>query len=269
MATNGGSASDYREFAPPPSLANYLLCTWQQSTSAKTVPHHHLVLPDGCIDIVWVHDRPPFIAGPATRPEIATLPERSLIFGARLRPGLAPSLLGVPADELLNLDVPLSQVSPHLANGLHEAVTEERSIAGRLQAIERLLTAGLPQAKPADVLVLAAIRWLANHPDGSVDQLSRSLGISSRQLHRRFCTAVGYGPKTLQGILRFQRLLTLAHTQPRSLLDLALEAGYADQPHMTREVTRLAGRTPSALLARAESALIMSDLFKTEAFALD
>jgi AraC-like DNA-binding protein len=57
--------------------------------------------------------------------------------------------------------------------------------------------------------------------------------------------AVGYGPKTLARILRFRRLQALA---PAPLAELALDAGYADQAHMTAEVTRLAGVPPVRFL---------------------
>jgi AraC-like DNA-binding protein len=74
------------------------------------------------------------------------------------------------------------------------------------------------------------------------------LGVSERQLRRRFEDAVGYGPKTLARVLRFQRFLALA-AGGGDLARLALSAGYADQAHLTRECRRLAGRTPVALLA--------------------
>jgi AraC-like DNA-binding protein len=76
--------------------------------------------------------------------------------------------------------------------------------------------------------------------------------LSDRQLRRRFEAAVGYGPKTFQRIVRFQRWLDLTRSTPaeqRRLTDLAAEAGYADQSHLTREVSRLAGQPPAALLA--------------------
>lgn len=78
------------------------------------------------------------------------------------------------------------------------------------------------------------------------------LGISERQLRRRFHAAVGYGPKILARVLRFQRLLVLASRRGAArgeLARLALDAGYADQAHMTAEVTRLAGDPPARLLA--------------------
>ena len=46
-------------------------------------------------------------------------------------------------------------------------------------------------------------------------------------------------------MLRFRRFLALAD---RDLARAALDAGYADQAHLTRECTRLAGTPPAALL---------------------
>ena len=79
-------------------------------------------------------------------------------------------------------------------------------------------------------------------------ELGEGLGISERQLRRRFAEAVGYGPKTLARVLRFQRFLGLAEAGG-DLAGLAFAAGYADQAHLTRECVRLSGRTPAVLLA--------------------
>ncbi|WP_449064683.1 helix-turn-helix domain-containing protein [Planomonospora algeriensis] len=52
--------------------------------------------------------------------------------------------------------------------------------------------------------------------------------------------AFGYGPKTLQRVVRFQRALRLAG-RGTGLAEVALASGYADQSHMSNEVRRLAG----------------------------
>jgi AraC-like DNA-binding protein len=58
------------------------------------------------------------------------------------------------------------------------------------------------------------------------------------------------GPKTFQRIGRLQRFLELAAAAPgRGLAELAAEAGYADQPHLSREARALAGLTATELLA--------------------
>src|SRR5256885_10995005 len=83
-----------------------------------------------------------------------------------------------------------------------------------------------------------------------VSELARSLGLGERQLLRRFNRAVGYGPRTLARVARFQRFLALAEADPAAdLAWLAADAGYADQPHLTRECRRLSGRTPRELIA--------------------
>ena len=79
----------------------------------------------------------------------------------------------------------------------------------------------------------------------SASGASCGVGVSGRQLQRRVCDAAGYGPKTLARVLRFRRLQALA---PAPLAELALDAGYADQAHMTAEVTRLAGISPVRFL---------------------
>jgi AraC-like DNA-binding protein len=74
------------------------------------------------------------------------------------------------------------------------------------------------------------------------------LGMSERTLRRRFEAAFGYGPKTLDRILRFQRFLTSRHgLEARTTAHRAAAAGYADQSHLVRECRRLALCTPGQL----------------------
>ncbi|MGH9678551.1 MAG: helix-turn-helix domain-containing protein [Candidatus Acidiferrales bacterium] len=91
------------------------------------------------------------------------------------------------------------------------------------------------------------------------------MGVSSRQLQRRFTAAVGYGPKLFRSVLRFQRLLKHSGRTgpPRNLVGLSADAGYADQVHMTREVQRFSGSPPTQLLRSTESTLLLSELLKT------
>ncbi|HEY3687748.1 MAG TPA: helix-turn-helix transcriptional regulator [Streptosporangiaceae bacterium] len=67
------------------------------------------------------------------------------------------------------------------------------------------------------------------------------LGLSERQLRRRCLTAFGYGPKTLQRVVRFQRALRAAREPGADLAGVAYRFGYADQAHLSRDVRALAG----------------------------
>lgn len=268
-------ASRYHELLPPPSLRRHLVCTWSQTVSSGAGTYAQRVLPDGCVDIVWIGASPAIVAGPATRLVIVPVPPRTTIVGVRFRPGWCPPGLGVPASELCDREVGLAELWGRAADQLSEQVAAGRTVPARLAAIERALASRWAGHPPGDPLVTAAVAWLAHHPGQPVHRLARDLGVSSRHLQRRFVTAVGYGPKTFQRIARFQHLLALGRSrgahlpcpgqpgQPRALGALALAAGYADQAHMTRDVRALAGTTPAALLGRSASTLEMSELFKT------
>jgi AraC-like DNA-binding protein len=257
------AASDYREFPVRPDLSPHFLCFWTQSITGQSAYIHH-VLPDACVDIVLVDDNEPQIVGPWINSFVAQFPAGTTIVGARFHPGLAPDLLGFPASELLNQSVPLAALCGQRQSDSFARVTDASTLTARRLALGDILAACSGRATPRDPTITASLHWLARNPHGRIDLLSQSLGISSRQLQRRFAAAVGYGPKMFQSVLRFQRLLHFAdnHT-PQSLADLAARAGYSDQSHMTREVQRFAGCTPTALLPSGGCTLRMSDLFKT------
>jgi AraC-like DNA-binding protein len=215
----------YRERPHP---APHLACLWVRD--AEPERRRHRVLPDACVDVVWTGERL-VVAGPATGPVLSDLPAEALAFGVRFGAGAAAAGLGLPASALLDLTVPAEDVWGAAGDRLAQRVAAD----------------GLP--------ALAA----AFAGDGGVDSAVRAAlagrphGLGERHLRRRFATAVGYGPGTLRRVLRFQRFLALARAGPRQggLARLALDAGYADQAHLTRECGRLAGLPPAALLATA------------------
>jgi AraC-like DNA-binding protein len=205
----------YREL---PQRDELIACLWTNDGGPRT----HRILPDACVDIVSRDDRL-FVAGPATEAHITTV--RGTTFGVRFRIGAAGAALGLPAAELRDLTVPLEDVWGAAANAIEATNARELADAVRRRG-------------EADPLVRAAATGTPR----------RALGIGDRQLRRRFLDAVGYGPKTLERIQRFQRFLALATTGD-DLARLALDAGYADQAHLTRECARLSGLPPAALLA--------------------
>lgn len=167
-------------------------------------------------------------------PPPAAVADPVLCLWEQLRPGWTAAVLGVPAIHLRDVHVPFSD--------LH----------------------GSPAARApaADPVVLAALRVIGREPGRPVAGVAAALGVSSRHLHRRFCAAVGYGPKLFRRVLRLQRLLAAASgkVEIRPLGALAADLGYADQAHLCRDVRVLAGHAPRDLVGRRASTLAMSDL---------
>lgn len=258
-----GPVSNYREIAPPPALARYLVCLWWQRIDGIGREHVQEVLPDGCADIVRIGDERLIVAGPATIPVRVPLPAGTEVVGARLRPGFVPALLRVAADELRNHDTPLVDLWGTAGDRLGERLGAQPDLAARLKVFGHDLVERFVAAEAADPVVTTIANWLGRNPAGRIRDAAERAGISERHLQRRFSVAVGYGPKTFQRIVRFQRALADA-TAGDGLAGLAARAGYADQAHMSREIRRLSGQPAAALLARTGSTLGLSDLFKTD-----
>jgi len=160
--------------------------------------------------------------------------------------------------------VPLGDVWGSAESARFARIADEPSLSARRSAMEAALLGRVANAGPVDKATRAAIQWIARHPHGRVEQLSQWLGLSSRQIQRRFTMAVGYGPKLFKSVLRFQRLLNLAARAGIrwNLAQFAADADYADQSHMTREVQRFSGNPPSMLLQSPRCALRLSGLIQ-------
>ncbi len=235
-------AAGYREWSPPAHLRRAIACFWV-SVAAPDRPSVTAVLPDGCTDLIWQSGRGAFVAGPDTGPAPAEMPPGTILVGARFWPGAGGPALGLPLAELRDQRVDVADILPRLASLLPAGL-----LPGCAVKTVTGLSADLVTAAPPDKLVVTATRLLASRRAG-VAELGRALAVSDRQLRRRFDQSVGYGPKTMQRVLRFRQVIghLMAAPQSADLACLALQAGYADQAHLTRETTRLAGLPPAAL----------------------
>ncbi len=251
----------YREWRPAEVLARRLMCTWAGRLGSDGTPFTDRVLPDGCVDIIWDGNQL-FVAGPDTGPVEITRQPGAYYVGARFRPGMAPTFLGLPASELLDQRVDAGDVPGlrEFTSALSEQLDQAASLRRAASQLESVLVSRLPHAGPPDPLVEAMVAVLRAGarpalPGPPVATLAGDLGVSERQLHRRCTAAVGYGPKTLDRVLRFRRFLALAAHEPGAgLAGLAAAAGYADQAHLTRECGRLGGAPPGRLVPRLASA---------------
>lgn len=196
------------------------------------------VLPDGCMDLLW-HEGRLLVAGPDTRAYV-TEGVPGVWAGLRFYPGTAPAFLGVPAHELIDQRVELIDLWPaSVVRRLCARVDRADDPAAALEEI------ALERALPDDLLLSRLVEALdAGHP---VAAIAGELGLSARQLHRRSLASFGYGPKTLARVLRMQRALSLARAGV-PLAETAVRAGYADQPHLSRDVRELAGVPLTGLL---------------------
>ncbi len=243
-------APGYRELAAPAGTGAAIVCRWISVTPSGDGSFTADVLPDGCTDLIWQQGAGAFFAGPDTGPVPTLTPPNSVFIGVRFRPGAGGAALGVPLADVRDQRVDVADLVPWLARKLPADLNPEDTFR-RITQLSWQLTSDAA----LDPVVRHATTLLAAGPVG-VGQLARSMAISERQLLRRFDVAVGYGPKTLHRVMRFCRAVDALYAG-RGRVDLAALAGqigYADQAHLTREVTRMSGLPPAMLARRWASA---------------
>jgi AraC-like DNA-binding protein len=222
-------------------------CAWLRSGPATPAIR---VMPDGCVDVFVTGRGDVMIAGPANTFYDLPADDQGVLAGLRLRPGAAPALIGCPAVEFTNMHVPLDSVfgvaGSRIAESLFNATTPGRRILLLTDLVARYFASNAPVV---DRPVAQAVEVLRAKPDKPIAELAGEIGLSERQLRRRFGVAVGYGPKRLGRVFRFQRLLDLVHASDGATAwsQLAIAAGYADQSHMINECAALTGGPPTAL----------------------
>ncbi|KAB2590480.1 helix-turn-helix transcriptional regulator [Streptomyces arboris] len=171
-----------------------------------------------------------------------------------LAPRAVHALLGVSPRELDGSVTALDDLWGRPARRLHERLSDASTWQERLALTDAFLTrraAGTPPMSPE-----VAAAWdtiVARRGRIRVADLAASFGWSRKRLWSRFTDQIGLTPKRAAMLVRFDHAAR-ALCAGESAGDVALACGYADQPHLHRDVLALAGCTPGALASRTTSA---------------
>jgi transcriptional regulator GlxA family with amidase domain len=112
-----------------------------------------------------------------------------------------------------------------------------------MDVLVSLLVARLPAVRGLHPAVAQALEQFWTTTD--VRRVVKASGYSHRQFIALFSRAVGLTPKLYCRVIRFQNALKDTAANPSvSWVDLAVDVGYSDQPHFTREFREFAGLTP-------------------------
>jgi AraC-like DNA-binding protein len=187
------------------------------------------------------------VAGPDVSAAVTALSPGLTITGVRFQPGAAACWLGLPMSEIVGRRIDLVDLWGAKARDLADQLADPHAagnVASRLQSALEHLTPDVARPPPD---IDAIFRWTQERGAQTMPIRDR-LSVSERSLRRRCRHFFGYGPKTLERILRFQHVLAAMRNAPAcGLSELAFDAGYADQAHLSREAMALAGLSPGAI----------------------
>lgn len=201
------------------------------------------VLPDAATDLVFAGGRAN-VAGPDTTACLEHLPADEVVLGCQLRPAAVPAVLGVPAAACRDQRVDLRDLWGQAGRDVVESMTEATDVGTAARLLEAAVARRMRHGTVAPAA--AGLRGYA----GGDERTIASWGLSDRQTRRLSTATYGYGPRTLRRVLRFRTAVAVLRDRPGlPLAGVAVLTGYADQPHLTHDVTALSGLTPQGLRA--------------------
>ncbi len=252
----------FREYRIHPTLAPFVKCIWsQESDRAIFNSGRERILPDSCVELV-IHFRDPFLTRFADG--TSALQPHGFVVGQMKRfleiePAGRIGLIAVrflARGAYLFLQRPLSEVAAGIVEledvwkdrgrELEERIALASCMASRVKLIEAALLGLLRNNGRYDRTVDRCLQ-LIETSRGQVDvaQLANHLGVSGRQLTRRFQQRVGLSPKEFARVSRFLEVVRcLSRRELPTLTETAMACGYFDQAHFNHEFREMAGMAP-------------------------
>ena len=248
----------YQESAPPPALVPFVLSFWefratgQESPPPVAAPLSHEVFPDGCITLTFYRDPSDRVSwlrvvGPTLRSFRTEVKAGDTFWGARLQPAAGRAVIGRESSSLRDQMFVCEEVNPALAAELMPRLAACHSYPEAAAAFADGLCQQRPSIVEIDDLAAAAARHLINSGgEVKISDLAAAIGLSARQLQRRFQLAVGLTPKQFARARRIRAAaVKLVQTETPNWAGIAAEVGFADQAHLIHEFASVTGDSPT------------------------
>jgi hypothetical protein len=168
----------FREWRPGLPLAAYVTCMWIQLVAPDSTPYVRRTAPNGSVELGCALGSALRVIGPQTGPLVEHLGPGTILVGARLRPGAAPAVLGLPARELTDLSVGLSQVWGNHLDGLDARMAAAPSPRDALAALEAAIYCRVADAAAPDPIPTEVVRLLLAGGPSDMGALTSALAIS-------------------------------------------------------------------------------------------
>ncbi|HEX7095433.1 MAG TPA: helix-turn-helix domain-containing protein [Acidimicrobiales bacterium] len=233
----------------PPSPAvgrfvdRYWIVTWDLRGDE---PFTQQVLAHPVVNVVFGYDLNVTVHGVTTRITSRTLTDTGRVLGVMFRPAGFRPFFGRPLSTITDHALAAREVFGPSVDELAAAVEAAATQHEMVSLVDDYLRARVPETvQPSEETTAIAERVAADPTIARVDALAAAVGLSVRQLERRFADHVGASPKS---VIRRYRLYEAAERArsgtPPDWAELARVLGYSDQAHLSREFAAAFGISP-------------------------
>lgn len=243
----------YAETRPAPAAAPLVAQYW--IFEAGSLPEggaDHVIPPDGLVSVWLSTDASKAffcgVTGPSEKAHRTTVHDGQRLAGARLQPGAGVSIFGARWKSLVGSFLPLAELAPALTPAFSQSAAA--ALDGDWRPLDEFFASLGRTAAPADMAARKmALRLIETDGGASIAHLAAEAGLSPRQARRRFEAAIGLSPKNFARLRRVRRACADAIRKEMSFANVSLEAGFADQAHLSRNFQSIFDQPPGKVRA--------------------
>lgn len=244
----------FKRINPTPQSEAWVECYWiiENDDPVQLVQK---IIPDGFPEIVfhfgdpyqislgdrWEVQAKSLLAGQIRKFFFLKNTGKASMLGIKLKPATLQSLFRMDMELITDKVIELSDLLMDLRNAILNEDNFEDRVSASNQYFEKFN--GNEINKLIDI---ALIRIFEGKGMVTVNEMANEVGLSERQFERQFKKHVGLSPKFYSRIIRFSSIFQLHEQGDPSWLDLAYEAGYADQSHFIRNFKTFTGDDPTS-----------------------
>lgn len=262
---------NYRMLKPQGALAEYVRFFWSLEAQVELMsePFVHRALPDNCIELIFYckgnlsisasgrEEGNTFASGVFGQSQIFRqfrTTRNFTLFGVYLYPYIFKTLFNLPAHHLCNEKVDSETLWGAAGKKLEEQIISANTNEQRIQLVSSFLVERVKMIKNQDSAFVRQIKSVVdNNSLLSIPSFAHDCNLSRRQFERKFKDFSGFSPKDFFDVIRFKRVLHEIKQGGKSLAQIAMEAGYYDQSHLTNEFKKLSGYSPKELYMNYQS----------------
>jgi AraC-like DNA-binding protein len=189
------------------------------------------------------------LVGPQTSSVKLNLGHKHLVIKISFQPGGLYRLLGIPMQELLQVEAFNGQdFLGKMVRELSTSIQETANLISMVHQIEMALMKRMDQLKPKLPIDLVLQEMVNKGGLLSIDKAASNAFLSNRQFERQFKQRIGLSPKIFSRLIRFSNAWIIKENNAQmKWTDIAHRSGYFDQMHLIRDFKEFAGINPKQI----------------------
>lgn len=243
----------YDEIIPSENFHHLAFCFFEFAIEGNSfAPIPHAVFPDGCVSLLYRRNKRLdlnllLLKGLSLETFQTEVFAGDIHWGIKFLPSASAKILRCDPKDIPTQAIFDDKFLPHLTFNLLNRLSKCNDFNESIKIFEEVL-ANLEIAKSEiDEKITQAVKLIeAANGEPKISEIAGVLGLSTRQLERRFKKSSGITPKQFSRICRLRATAINTLENNMNWANRAAEMGFTDQAHLIRELSALTGDSPKS-----------------------